>query len=315
MPLPRKPARLRLLSAFSAFISVSTLFSACRERARPPREFDGPSAFEYIRAQVAFGPRVPGTRAHERMANWLDSLLRARADTVVVQSWKHVTAARDTLPLRNFIARFNVTAPKRLLLLAHWDSRPVSDSPLSRDSSHAVIGANDGGSGVALLLGVADVLKRTPPAIGVDLLFVDGEDYGDFTKNPNDVLIGSRYYGAHQLPGERPLYAVLFDLIADKDLQIYQEGNSLVGAPEVVELVWDTAKKLGYAGYFIATPKHTLIDDHLELQKAGIRAIDVVDFDYPSWHTQYDTIEKVSPASLQVVGDVAVQLIRREKRQ
>ena len=246
------------------------------------------------------------------MGNWLDSLLRQRADTVIVQSWKHVTAGGDTLPLRNFIARFNPGAEKRILLLAHWDSRPVSDSPQSRDSTKPVLGANDGGSGVALLLGVADVLKRTPPAVGVDLLFVDGEDYGDFTKAPADVLIGSRYYGAHRLPGPQPLYAVLFDLVADKDLQIYQEGNSLVGAPEVVELVWDTARDLGYGGYFVASPRHTLIDDHLELQKAGIRAIDVVDFDYPAWHTEYDTIDKVSPSSLQVVGDVALALIRRE---
>ena len=288
---------------------------SCRERPKPPQEFVGTSAFGYIQSQVAFGPRVPGTSAHERMGDWLDSMLRQRADTLVVQSWTHVTGSKTKLPLRNFIARFNRAADKRLLLLAHWDSRPVSDSPTSRDSSHAVMGANDGGSGVALLLGVADVLKRTPPAIGVDLLFVDGEDYGDFTKTPNDVLIGSRYYGAHQLPGGRPLYAVLFDLVADKDLQIYQEGNSLVGAPEVVELVWDTAKELGYGGYFIASPRHTLIDDHLELQKAGIRAIDVVDFDYPPWHTQYDSIDKVSAASLQVVGDVAVELIRREGRE
>jgi glutaminyl-peptide cyclotransferase len=307
--MPR-PSNFSVFSVLSAF---SVLSSACRERPRPPREFDGQSAFGYIERQVAFGPRVPGTEAHEKMGNWLDSLLRQRADTLVVQSWKHVTTRRDTLPLRNFIARFKPSAPKRLLFLAHWDSRPNSDSPVSRDSSHAVPGANDGGSGVALLLGVADVLKRSPPAIGVDLLFVDGEDYGDFTKTPTDVLIGSRYYGAHQPPGAQPLYAVLYDLVADKDLQIYQEGNSLVGAPEVVELVWETAKDLGYGGYFIASPRHTLIDDHLELQKAGIRAIDVVDFDYPAWHTQYDTIDKVSAASLQVVGDVAVQLVRREE--
>jgi glutaminyl-peptide cyclotransferase len=305
-----RPKNFSVLAVLSLF---SVLSLACRERARPPREFDGQTAFGYIQTQVAFGPRVPGTDAHEKMANWLDSLLRQRADTVILQRWNHVTTSRDTLPLRNFIARFNPGAAKRLLLLAHWDSRPVSDSPVSRDSSHAVVGANDGGSGVALLLGVADVLKRSPPTIGVDLLFVDGEDYGDFTKAPGDVLIGSRYYGAHQPPGAQPLYAVLFDLVADKDLQIYQEGNSLVGAPEVVELVWDTAKDLGYGGYFIASPRHTLIDDHLELQKAGIRAIDVVDFDYPAWHTQYDTIDKVSAASLQVVGDVAVQLVRREK--
>jgi len=293
-------------------LSVLALLSACREKPQPPQEFDGTAAFQYIQTQVGFGPRVPGTDAHERMGDWLDSLLRQRADTVIVQSWNHVTKAKETLPLRNFIARFNPAAEKRLLFLAHWDSRPVADGPRSQDSSRAVVGANDGGSGVALLLGVADVLQRSPPSIGVDLLFVDGEDYGDFTNAPEDVLIGSRYYAAHQLPGPKPLYAVLFDLVADKDLQLYQEGNSLVGAPEVVELVWATAKDLGYSGHFIASPRHTLIDDHLELQKVGIRAIDVVDFDYPAWHTTEDTIDKVSAASLQIVGDVAVALVRRE---
>jgi peptidase M28-like protein len=304
MRLPQK------LSALSV-LSVLSVLSGCREKQRPPREFDGPTAFGYIQTQVGYGPRIPGTEAHRLMAQWLDSLLRTRADTLVVQEWKHVTARGDMLPLQNFIARFKPAAEKRILLLAHWDSRPVADSPKSPDPTKPVLGANDGGSGVALLLGVADVLKRTPPTIGVDLLFVDGEDYGDFTKAPNDVLIGSRYYAAHQI-SRPPLYAVLFDLIADKDLQIYQEGNSLVGAPEVVQLVWDTAKDLGYGGYFISSPRHTLIDDHLELQKVGIRAIDVVDFDYPAWHTPFDTIDKVSAASLQVVGDVAVALIRRE---
>jgi glutaminyl-peptide cyclotransferase len=288
------------------------LVPGCRKAAPPGPKFDGSSAFKYLETQVGFGPRIPGTKAHQREAAWLDSLLRQRADTLIVQSWIHVTAGGDSLPLTNFIARFKPGAGKRILYLAHWDSRPTADSPISTDSTKPVPGANDGASGVALLLGVADVLKRSPPDIGVDLLFVDGEDYGDFTKTPKDVLIGSRYYAAHQVPGPQPLYAVLFDLIADKDLQIFQEGNSLIGAPEVVELVWDTAKDLGYAGTFVATPKHTLIDDHLELQKAGIRAIDVVDFDYPAWHTKDDTIDKVSAASLKIVGDVAVGLIRRE---
>jgi glutaminyl-peptide cyclotransferase len=288
------------------------LLSACHEAPRP-REFEGTAGFHYIESQVAFGPRIPGTAAHQRMAAWLDSLLRRRADTLVTQEWTHATAKGDTLALTNFVARFNPSAGKRILFLAHWDSRPTADGPTSPDSTRPVPGANDGGSGVALLLGVADVLKRHPSNVGVDLLFVDGEDFGDFTKTPADVLIGSRYYAAHQVPGPQPLYAVLFDLIADKDLQIYQEGNSLVGAPEVVELVWSTARDLGYANYFIDSPKHTLIDDHLELQKAGIRAIDVVDFDYPSWHTVGDTIDKVSAASLQVVGDVAVALVRREE--
>jgi hypothetical protein len=288
--------------------------TGCRDRTPLAPVFNGQSSFKYLETQVAFGPRVPGSEAHRRQAAWLDSLLRARADTLIVQSWTHVTGAGDSLPLINFVARFKPSAQPRLLFLAHWDSRPTADSPSSTDSTKPVPGANDGASGVALLLGVADELKRQPPKIGVDLLFVDGEDYADFTKTPNDVLIGSRYYAAHPAPGPQPLYAVLFDLIADKDLQIYQEGNSLVGAPEVVDLVWSTAKELGYAGTFIGTPKHTLIDDHLELQKAGIRAIDVVDFDYPYWHTKDDTIDKVSAASLQIVGNVAVALVRREER-
>ena len=150
----------------------------------------------------------------------------------------------------------------------------------------------------------------------MDLLFDDGEDYGDFEAKPvaNDVLIGARYYAAHQLPGPQPLYAVLWDMVAAKDLEIYQEGNSLVGAPEVVERVWETARELGYSSYFIASPKHTLIDDHLELQKVGIRAIDVVGLRLLRTRTgtrPYDTIDKVSAAKLQIVGDVAVALVQK----
>jgi glutaminyl-peptide cyclotransferase len=301
---------MRTLPALLLLLALP--LAACRDEP-PPREFDGPSAFRYIEAQLAFGPRVPGTEPHQRMAEWLDSLLRERADTVIAQRWRHVTTTGDTLPLANFIARFQPAAPQRILFLAHWDSRPRADAAGSRDSTVPVPGANDGGSGVALLLGVADVLRRAPPTIGVDLLFVDGEDYGDFTATPTDVLIGSRHYAANQVLGPAPLYAVLFDLVADRELQIYQEGNSLTGAPEVVNLVWEAARSAGHGGSFIESPRHTLIDDHLELQKAGIRAIDVVDFDYPAWHTPDDTIDKVSAASLQIVGDVAMALVRREQ--
>lgn len=289
--------------------------AACHEAPRR-REFDGPSAFKYIETQVAFGPRIPNTEAHAKMAAWLDSMLRTRSDTLVVQKWDHVTAKGDTLHLTNFIARFNPQATKRLLFLAHWDSRPTADNPKKPQKDKPVPGANDGGSGVALLLGVADALRKDSTTLGVDLLFDDGEDYGDFeAKPPNDVLIGARYYAANQLPGPQPLYGVLWDMVAAKDLKIYQEGNSLVGAPEVVERVWDTARELGYATTFIPTPNYTLIDDHLELQKVGIRAIDVVGFDYSEtyWHTPDDTIDKVSAASLQIVGDVAVALVRKEE--
>ena len=139
---------------------------------------------------------------------------------------------------------------------------------------------------------------------------MDGEDYGDFTTDSNDVLIGSRYFANHQPPGYQPLFAVLFDMVADKDQQFYYEGNSQAVAPEVVDRVWRVAADLGYGRVFIPGVKHTLTDDHVALQKVGIHAIDLVDFDYPYWHTTDDTIDKVSAASLQVVGDVAVALVR-----
>ena len=293
-------------------IALLALLTAC-DSAPPPREFDGTSAFKYLEQQVGFGFRIPGTPAHARTAAWLDSMARARADTVIVQSWKHVTAKGDTLPLVNVIARFNPQAQERILFLAHWDTRPISDNPEYKgDRNQPVPGASDGASGVAMLLGVADVLKKSPAKVGVDLLFVDGEDYGDFSaKPPDDVLIGSRYYAQNRPAGPTPLYAILFDMIGDKNLDISQEGNSLLGAPEVVDLVWKVAKEDGHGDVFRASPRYTLTDDHVELQKVGIRAIDVVDFNYPSWHTPDDTIDKVSPQSLQVVGDVAMALIRK----
>jgi hypothetical protein len=296
-------------------LALALALAACGKEP-PPREFDGRSAFGYIERQLEFGFRIPGTEGHRRMAAWLDSMARARTDSVIVQRWTHVTQGGDSLPMQNVIARFNPAAEKRILFLAHWDTRPRADGPRSTDSSVAVTGANDGASGVAVLLGVADVLKRAPPppSLGVDLLFTDGEDYGDFVEPYADVLIGARHYAANQPPGPKPLYAVLFDLVADKDLQIYQEGNSVTGAPEVVSIVWEVARDLGYGRTFVDTPRHTLTDDHIELQKVGIRAIDVVDFDYPAHHTPFDTIDKVSGESLQIVGDVAVGLVRRESR-
>ncbi|HEX4601023.1 MAG TPA: M28 family peptidase, partial [Gemmatimonadales bacterium] len=165
------------------------------------------------------------------------------------------------------------------------------------------------------LLGIADALKAKAPTLGVDLLFTDGEDYGDdwaqWEDPASDVLIGSRWFGAHQPAGYPPLFAVLLDMVADKDQQFYYEGNSKAFAPEVVDRVWHTAADLGYGRTFIPGVKHTLTDDHVALQKAGIHAIDVVDFDYPPWHTTEDTIDKVSAASLQVVGDVALALVRQ----
>jgi hypothetical protein len=278
------------------------------------KEFNGQAAFGYVQQQMAFGPRIPGTAAHRATGDWLLSQLRTRADSVIIQEIRHVQrdARRgDTLRLRNFFARFQPAATERVLFLAHWDTRPHADQSQNLGQQRLPVpGANDGASGVAVLLGVADALKQRAPTLGVDLLFVDGEDFGNFADS-TDVLIGSRWFAAHQPPGYQPLFAVLFDMVGDKDLQIYQEGNSLAVAPEVVQRVWQAAADLGYARVFVPSARHTLTDDHVSLQRAGIHAIDVVDFDYPFWHTTEDTLDKVSAASLQIVGDVAVALVRQ----
>jgi len=292
--------------------------------------FSGDSALAYTRAQLAFGPRVPGTTGHQRAGDWIVAQMRARADSVAVQTWKHVTQKGDTLPLRNIIARFRPAAQQRILYLTHWDTRPTADEDRNLGARlRPITGANDGAAGVGLFVALADALKKLPPSVGVDLLFVDGEDYGAFddwsdtTKN-KDVLIGSQYFANHLPAGYKPIFGVLWDMIADRSLQIYQEGHSVEAAPEVVARVWATAKELGYDKFFIPEVKTSMTDDHLPLIRKGIRVIDVIDSDYCSdggvncepgernlHHTMDDTIDKISAQSLQIVGDVALTLLIR----
>lgn len=304
--------------------ALPTLVACDRGPGGPQTPFDGRQALAYAQTQVEFGPRVPGTTGHRRTGDWIVSLLRERADTVIEQRWTHVTQRGDSLPMRNILARFRPTNDQRVLYLAHWDTRPVADRDRNLGAQQQPIpGANDGASGVALLIALADVLKKTPPAYGVDLLFVDGEDYGSFDNPDNpDVLIGSRYFAEH-LPSAdyRPLFGVLWDMIGDRDLRIYQEGHSVSGAPEVVTRVWQTAKDLGYDDYFVPEVIEAITDDHVPLLRKGLRVIDVIDIDYgppiedgvrPAatyHHTMQDTMDKISAQSLQIVGDVATALV------
>lgn len=273
--------------------------------------FDGVAALAVVRTQVAFGPRVPGTPAHQQAGDWLEAELRRRADTLIVQRWTHRTVEGRSLPMRNILARFRPTASRRVLYLAHWDSRPKSDSdPDLSKRDQPVPGANDGGSGVAILVEVARVLARSAPTVGVDLLLVDGEDYGDFTTD-TDVLIGSRYFAAHlPEPGYAPLFGVLWDMVGDADPVFEQEGHSVRGAPEVVQRVWSTAHRLGHGAIFTNRSGLAITDDHVPLLAAGLRVIDVIDLDYPWHHTVGDTPDRVASRSLQIVGDVAITLIR-----
>lgn len=294
----------------------SSLLVGCQS-APPAREIDGQAALRYARTQVEFGPRIPGAEGHRRMAAWLDSLLRAKADTVVVQAWTHVAKSGDSLPLRNFVARFNPGASRRLLFLAHWDTRPVADADTGANARLPVPGANDGASGVAVLLAMADALAAKPPTIGVDLLFVDGEDYGVFSEEV-DVLLGSKHYAANPV-GPKPDFAVLLDMVGAAGSVFRKEGYSVTAAPGVVDLVWETAARLGHGTLFRAETGISVTDDHIPLQKAGIRAIDVIaefgqGYSFPYWHTVGDTIDKLSAETLAAVGDVMMAVIREGRR-
>ena len=301
------------MGSLRSILSIATSFLvACQAEQAPPRPFDGAQAFQYVEAQLAFGPRIPGTPEHQAAGSWLDSLMRERADVVVTQDWVHVSRAGDSLPMRNVLGRFNPAAPSRILFLAHWDTRPKADGPKSSDPDAPVPGANDGGSGVAVLLGVADALRAMSPATGVDILLVDGEDYGIFAEK-DDVLVGSKYFADHLPDGPTPRYAILFDLVADLNQRFPKEGNSLIGAPDVVKEVWDAARRIGYGHVFVNATGQAITDDHIPLQQAGIPAINIIDFDYPHWHTTEDTIDKISAASLQAVGDVALEMVHREE--
>ena len=277
-----------------------------------PSPFDGEKALGYVRTFMEFGARVPGTAAHKEAGDWIVSEMRARADTVIVQEWTHTTRSGVKLPLRNVLARFNPMAEERLLYVTHWDSRPTAEkSTAEADRKLPTPGANDGGSGIGLFFALGDVLKATRPGIGVDLLFVDGEDYGTFAPDV-DVLLGSTYF-ASNLPSAnyQPLFGIVFDMIGETDLKIPQEEHSINRAPEVVERVWRTAADMGYGNVFVPASTYPITDDHLPLLDKGLRVIDVIDLEYAHHHTVHDTIDKLSARSLKIVGDVAWKLIQR----
>jgi Zn-dependent M28 family amino/carboxypeptidase len=237
----------------------------------------------------------------------LDSL----ADELTVDSFTHVSASGDTLPLVNVLARFRPEEARRLLLLTHWDTRPTSDQAADpRLRTVPVPGANDGGSGTAVLLVLAGLLAAERPPIGVDLLFVDGEDYGPGTE---DMFLGARRFARALPPSGRPVYGVLLDLVGDADPSFPVEAHSAERAAVVVRKVWRVAEQLGYGAHFPDRVGPRLLDDHLPLNDAGIPTADVIDFSYgPAnayWHTPEDTPDKVSAATLEMVGSVVTALV------
>jgi glutaminyl-peptide cyclotransferase len=290
-------------------------FSLCvlAASARPAvPDFDEDHAFFLLEAQCAFGPRNPGSEGHRQCREFLWRELSYWTDTVFVQSFTHHSQGRrETIELTNIIGRIKSAERDRILLCAHWDTRPVADhDPTPENRNTPILGANDGASGVAVLLEIARQCALSPPNIGLDIVLFDGEDYG-FDASPDEWLIGSKYF-ARDIPRPFPRYGILLDLIGDRDLEIPVEQASYYYAPGIVEKTWNAARDLN-----ISTFRHeigrSVYDDHIPLNEAGLPTIDIVDFDYTYWHTLRDTPAECSPKSLDDVGRVVLHIIYNEK--
>lgn len=294
-------------------LAIAMNFLLC-ERAVP--QFDGQRAFSKLEKQVAFGPRVPGTKASQECLSWMEQELKQYTPRVVKQPFTHYDKRlKKTVYMTNLIASFNTGAKSRIFFAAHWDSRPWADQDKKENWDKPIPGANDGASGVAVLLEIARNLKKDAPDIGVDLIFFDGEDYGP-EGQLDEYFLGSREF-AKQAGQYRPRYGILLDMVGDAQLGIPIEGYSQQYLPQIVEKVWSMAESLGiYA--FERRSGGFINDDHKMLIEAGIPCIDLIDFEYPDplnsyWHTLQDTPDKCSAESLEAVGTVLLNLIYTEQ--
>lgn len=294
-------------------LSLSVLLISLCERPKLTGSptFDGARAYDLLVKQCSFGSRNPGSVAHRQALDFLTSEMKAWADTVEMDAFTYRDPKVDTtVALTNVKGTFKAGAAERILLCAHWDSRPYADQETDPNKRNQPIpGANDGASGVAVLLEVARVLKQIPPAKGVDIVLFDGEDYGrGLNSDVSDYFLGARRFAAVNKGKYAPRMGILLDMIGDKNLTIYYEGYSYAKYPDHVTRVWRAAADLGYI-QFIGDRKYFVQDDHIPLMDAGIPCIDLIDFDYPWWHTTGDTPDKCSPFSLKAVGDVVLKVV------
>jgi glutaminyl-peptide cyclotransferase len=283
---------------------------------QPIPTFKGKAAFAYLLKQTDFGPRNPNSGGHEACLGFLEETLRRSADQVRLQHFTH-RGYGEELWLTNVVASFRPELQERILLCAHWDTRPRADMDENRMRANQPIpGANDGASGVAVLLHLADLMKASPPPVGVDIVFFDGEDYG-LEGNLSNYLLGSRFFAAEKPSDYRPRFGILLDMVGDKSLELPKEQNSIHLAPDIVELVWNTAHELGIK-QFSSKVGEEIFDDHLPLNRAGIKTVDIIDFNYPDqtnrfWHTHEDVPDHCSAKSLEAVGTVLTHIVYTQR--
>jgi len=277
-------------------------------------EFNSQSAFKELVKQCEFGPRNPGSVGHQNALAYFNDFFRKTADTTFVQEFQDVMPrTRKEVKMSNIIARFNPGSDQHIMISAHWDTRPWAENSVSiMRKNQPIIGANDGASGVAVILEIARTLKNFPPQIGVSLVLFDAEDYGS-SEDSWSYCKGSQYF-AQNVPFPYPRYAINLDMVADKDPQFYIERYSYQQNSALVLELWEKAASLNLTS-FKKQAKYTIFDDHVPLyQIAGIPAIDIIDFDFPNeqdnyHHTHQDIVENCSPKGLGEVGTLMLHHI------
>ncbi len=302
------------------------LFTSCAQKANENTtasvsaplkvEFNADSCYSYLANQVAFGPRVPNTKAHKECAKYLVSTLESFADTVITQDVNLTAFDGTRLESRNIIASFNPASKNRIMLCAHWDSRPVCDEdPNAENHKTPVLGANDGASGVAVLMELARCFAISKPNVAVDIVFFDSEDYGNSSVE-HSYCLGSQYWArSPHTPNYRARFGILLDMVGGAGARFDKDVVSMHFASDVVNGVWKTAADMGYASLFSNEMGGSLIDDHYYVNMlSAIPCIDIIDYTkdegFPStWHTVNDNLENIDKNVLNAVGTVLVNYI------
>ena len=272
--------------------------------------FNDARAYSYLEKQCSFGPRYSGTEGYEEMKKWLISEIKGICDTVIIQTFQERNPiSGQRMPYENIIARLSPKKTPRLMLSAHFDTRPIAD--MDRDPalrSKPILGANDGASGVAVVLEIMQVLHESGKTPAIDFIFWDAEDMGRSGKS-YEFCLGSRYYARNPI---KPIAkeGILLDMIGDRELKLYYEEFSMHYHSGLMTKIWNIAANHGYSDIFIPQIKSSVYDDHVPLnQIAHIPTIDIIDFNYPNekenyWHTHDDIPENCSAESLGIIGEV-----------
>ena len=285
-------------------------------------KFQRDSAYTFVKRQVDFGPRVPNSKGHQATKNWLVQKFNSFGAKVIEQDFTVEAYTGTDLNATNIIASFHPERKKRIFLSAHWDTRHIGDKdPNEENRDDPILGADDGASGVGILLEIARQLQQQPlNEIGIDLILFDAEDHGEYSIS-NSWCLGSQHWSRNpHVPSYKASYGILLDMVGSKDAQFPQEGNSRRYAPKVVNKVWGLAKKLGYSNYFVGRQVPEITDDHLFVNTiARIPTIDIINLPQGSstgfghyWHTQKDDMDVIDKRTLRTVGQLMLQVIYRE---